>query len=121
MSGIPSISPAWRDRLAVLGGVAACVVAAKTARLLWLRAQLRFGPVLVSKFKGQWALVTGGESSKPVIWPPISSTVHALGAFVKSHNQHFLSCKCTALLSGPGHSVVCGSEKGLCDHKQHQD
>lgn len=61
MSGIPSISPAWRDRLAVLGGVAACVVAAKTARLLWLRAQLRFGPVLVSKFKGQWALVTGGS------------------------------------------------------------
>jgi hypothetical protein len=52
----------WRDRLAVLGGVAACVVAAKAARLLWLRAQLSFGPVLVSKYAGQYALVTGGEA-----------------------------------------------------------
>lgn len=62
MSG--SISPAWRDRLAVVGGVAAAVVAAKAARLLWLRAQLSFGPVLVSQYKGQFALVTGGGYAK---------------------------------------------------------
>jgi hypothetical protein len=59
-AGQAVVSPAWRDRLAVLGGVAACVVAAKAARLLWLRAQLSFGPVLVRQYKGQWALVTGG-------------------------------------------------------------
>lgn len=46
----------------MLGGVAACVVAAKAARLLWLRAQLSFGPALVSKYAGQYALVTGGAA-----------------------------------------------------------
>lgn len=59
-----ALTPAWRDRLAVLGGIAACAVAAKTARLLWLRAQLSFGPVLVRKWKGEWALVTGGEGGE---------------------------------------------------------
>jgi hypothetical protein len=61
--GEATISPVWRDRLAVLGGVAACAVAAKAARLLWLRAQLSFGPVLVRQYKGQWAVVTGGKQA----------------------------------------------------------
>lgn len=55
-----TVSLGWRDRLAVLGGAAACVLAAKVARVLWLRAQLSYGPVLARQYKGQWALVTGG-------------------------------------------------------------
>ncbi|KAF8061903.1 EGF1 [Scenedesmus sp. PABB004] len=51
----------WKGRLAVLGGAAAIAVAVEAARLLWLRAQLSFGPVLVKRWAGETAVVTGGS------------------------------------------------------------
>lgn len=53
----------WTTRLAVLGAVAGCAVAAKVARQLYLWAELALGPVRVKRFNGEWALVTGGMAS----------------------------------------------------------
>lgn len=51
----------WKDRLVVLGALAGCVIAAKAMRQLLLWSQISLLPPNIRKFKGEWALVTGGE------------------------------------------------------------
>jgi hypothetical protein len=50
----------WKTRLAVLGAVAGATISAKALRVLYLWAELQLGPVRLQRFKGEWALVTGG-------------------------------------------------------------
>ncbi|WIA41991.1 hypothetical protein OEZ86_009291 [Tetradesmus obliquus] len=51
----------WKSRFAVLGVAASAVLAAKALRQLWLFAELGLLNPPVQKFKGEWALVTGGS------------------------------------------------------------
>ncbi|WIA21563.1 hypothetical protein OEZ85_000757 [Tetradesmus obliquus] len=51
----------WKSRFAVLGVAASAVLAAKALRQLWLFAELGLLNPPVQKFKGAWALVTGGS------------------------------------------------------------
>jgi hypothetical protein len=55
----------WKSRFAVLGVAASAVLAAKALRQLWLFAELGLLDPPVRKFKGEWALVTGGRLVKP--------------------------------------------------------
>jgi hypothetical protein len=58
---MPSVLSDWRGRFAVLGVAASAVLAARAVRQLWLFAELGLLDPPVCKFKGEWALVTGGE------------------------------------------------------------
>lgn len=51
----------WERRLAVLGALTAGLVAAKALRIMWQWLELCLGPVRVQRFKGEWALITGGK------------------------------------------------------------
>jgi hypothetical protein len=53
--------PDWKSRFAVLGVAASAVLAAKALRQLWLFAELGLLDPPVRKFKGEWALITGGR------------------------------------------------------------
>ena len=54
-----------KDVLAGVGAVAACAIAVRAAAVAWQRLDLALGPVQVRKYKGRWALVTGGEVPRP--------------------------------------------------------
>jgi NADPH:quinone reductase-like Zn-dependent oxidoreductase len=53
----------WKSRFAVIGVAASALLAAKALRQLWLFAELGLLAPPVRKFKGEWALVTGGKGS----------------------------------------------------------